>query len=159
MRDDLSGLLRILAAVVVVALVPVVGAAAAPGGRTVRTYAGITCLWLASTHYGSVACQRADGAGLVGVVSHPFVAVRTAKGRIVLFKNQPTQSRGFGPVKDKRIFHSETHRGIACYWTRTGGGVALCNRADKHGYVIGVGRRLVMPLNEASKVVFVRNQR
>ena len=111
MRDDLSGLLRILAAVVVVALVPVVGAAGAPGGRTVRTYAGITCLWLASTHYGSVACQRADGAGLVGVVSHPFVAVRTAKGRIVLFKNQPTHSRGF--EARSRTSASSTPRRIA----------------------------------------------
>jgi hypothetical protein len=72
-------------------------------------------------------------------------------------RNQPDHSPGIGPLNDKRIFHSETHRGIVCYWTSTGGGIALCNRADRHGYVAGVSKSAAIVLNEHSKIVFVRS--
>jgi hypothetical protein len=137
-----------------------VARAAAEIPPTKRTFAGITCVWPSSTTTtdGAVVCQRSTGAGFAGVVSLRIVLVKTSQGHVVFFKNQPTHSPGFGPLRDKRIFHSETHRGIICYWTRIGGGAALCNRADRHGYLISVGLHLVTVLNEASKIVFLKNQ-
>jgi hypothetical protein len=55
----------------------------------------------------------------------------------VFIRNQPEHSSGFGPLNDKRVFHSETNRGTVCYWSRVTGGTALCHRADRHGYVAG----------------------
>jgi hypothetical protein len=82
---------------------------------------------------------------------------RTRNWWFVFVRNQPDHSPGFGRLNDKRIFHSETHRGIVCSWSRTGGGTVLCNRADRHGYVAGVSKSATIVLNEHGKIVFLRN--
>lgn len=146
--------------IIIGVLIPLVAVVGAEAGTqpTVRTYARITCTWPANTSDGAVVCERSDGTGLVGVVAQRFVLVKTAKGKVLFFKNQPTHSPGFGPLRDKRVFHSETHRGIICSWSRVGGGAAGCNRADRHGYVVFVGQQLVAVSDEASKFVYLRNQ-
>jgi hypothetical protein len=129
-----------------------------PASQTARTYAGINCTWLGTTLDGGAICQLATGTGFAVAVARRFVGVQSQKtGKRVFVRNQPDQSPGFGPPSDKRIFHSETHRGIGCYWSRTGGGTALCSRADRHGYVAGVSRSAAIVLNEHSKIVFLRN--
>jgi hypothetical protein len=121
------------------------------------TYAGITCNWPRLGPSGAV-CQLATRTGFAVAVARRFVNVRSMKiGKEVFVRNQPDHSPGFGPLNDKRIFHSETHRGIACHWSRTGGGTALCNRADRHGYMAGVSKSAAIVLNEHSKIVFRRN--
>ncbi len=134
-------------------------ASADPEGDTTRTYAGITCVWPASTSEGFAYCGRADGVGFLIAVGHQFVFVKRIQStKFVFFRNQPTHSAGFAPFHDKRVFHSETHRGIVCVWSRVGGGTAFCNRADNHGFLGGVSHYQAMVINEASKIVFIRNQ-
>src|SRR5262245_559903 len=127
--------------------------------RETHTYAGITCNWPRTTPDGVAVCQLATEKGLgVAVGRRSVIVFRpgiTAKRMFV--RNQPGHSPGFGALNDKLIFHSETHRGIACYWSRTGGGIALCNRADRHGYVAEVSKSGAIVLNENSKIVFQRN--
>jgi hypothetical protein len=126
--------------------------------ETAHTYAGITCNWPITTPDGVAVCQLATGTGFAVAVARRFVIVGSLKtGKRVFVRNQPDHSPGFGPLNDKRIFHSETHRGIVCYWSRTGGGIALCNRADRHGYVAGVSKSAATVLNEHNKIVFLRN--
>jgi len=126
--------------------------------ETAHTYAGITCIWPITTPDGVAICHLATGTGFAAGVSRRFVIVHSWKtGKEVFVRNQPDHSPGFGPLNDKRIFHSETHRGIVCYWSRTGGGTALCSRADRHGYFAGVSRSAAIVLNEHSKIVFLRN--
>ena len=126
--------------------------------QTARTYAGITCKWLGIPPDGGAVCQLATGTGFAVAVAGRFVTVGSLKtGKRVFVRKQPDHSPGFGPLNDKRIFHSETHRGIVCYWSRTGGGTALCSRADRHGYAAGVSRSGAIVLNEHSKIVFRRN--
>jgi hypothetical protein len=127
-----------------------------PVSQTVRTYAGITCKWLLTTPDGGAICQLATGTGFAVAVASRFVIV-SKTGKRVFVRNQPDHPPGFGPLNDKRIFHSETHRGIVCYWSRTGGGTALCSRADRHGYVAGVSKSAAIVLNEHGKIVFLRN--
>jgi hypothetical protein len=126
----------------------------------VRTFAHVTCVWPAATKDGVVACQRASGTGFVAIVARRFAMVKkSASGRILFFRNQPMHSAGYSQFNDKRVFHVENHRGISCAWAHTGGGTAVCNRADRHGYVIGISQRFVVVMNEASRAVFLRNQR
>jgi hypothetical protein len=126
--------------------------------ETAHTYAGITCIWPRTTPAGVAICELATRTGFAVAVARRFVIVQSGKtGKRVFVRNQPDQSPGFRPLNDKRIFHSETHRGIVCYWSRTGGGTALCSRADRHGYVAGVSRSAAIVLNEHSKIVFLRN--
>jgi hypothetical protein len=133
--------------------------AATAAGNTVRTYAGITCSWPSSSSEGTVVCHRANGTGLAVGVAIRFVFVRTWRtGKVLFFRNQPTNSPGYGPLRDKRIFHSETHRGIVCQWSRTAGGTALCNRADRHGYLAAVSHFQVLVGNDRGRIVYVRNQ-
>ena len=129
-----------------------------PVSETAHTYAGITCKWPSTTPDGVAICQLATGTGFAVAVARRFVIVGSLKtGKRVFVRNQPDHSPGVGPLNDKRILHSETHRGIVCYWSRTGGGTALCNRADRHGYVAGVSKSAAIVLNEHSKIVFLRN--
>jgi hypothetical protein len=121
-----------------------------------HTYAGITCVWPSD---GVAFCELATGRGFGVAVARRFVVVFShgRPGKRVFVRNQPDHSPGIGPLNDKRVFHSETHRGVVCYWSRTGGGIALCNRADRHGYVAGVSKSAAIVLNENSKIVFQRN--
>jgi hypothetical protein len=130
-----------------------------PVSETAHTYAGITCRWPPITTPDDVAiCQLATETGFAVAVARRFVIVLSWKtGKRVFVRNQSDQSPGFGPLNDKRIFHSEAHRGIVCYWSRAGGGTALCSRADRHGYLAGVSRSAAIVLNEHSKIVFLRN--
>ena len=126
--------------------------------ETAHTYAGITCNWPITTPDGVAVCQLATGTGFAVAVARRFVIVQSWKtGKRVFVRNQPDHSPGFGPLNDRRIFHSETHRGIVCYWSRTRGGIARCNRADRHGYVAGVSKSAAIVLNEHNKIVFLRN--
>jgi hypothetical protein len=126
--------------------------------ETAHTYAGITCNWPITTPDGVAICHLATGTGFAVAVARRFVIVQSWKtGKGVFVRNQPDHSPGFGPLNDKRIFHSETHRGIVCYWSRTGGGIVRCNRVDRHGYVAGVSKSAAIVLNEHSKIVFLRN--
>ncbi len=124
-----------------------------------HTYAGIACNWPRTTPDAVAVCQLATGRGFAVVVGRRSVTVfKPGVTATRLFvRNQPGHSPGFGPLNDKRIFHSETHRGIACNWSRTGGGIALCHRADRHGYVAAVSKSGAIVLNEHSKIVFQRN--
>jgi hypothetical protein len=124
--------------------------------RKTATYVGITCDWPSD---GGAFCELATGRGFVVAVARRVVIVFShgRPGKRLFVRNQPDHSPGIGPLNDKRIFHSETHRGIVCYWSRTGGGIALCNRADRHGYVAGVSKSAAIVLNEHSKIVFVRS--
>ena len=126
---------------------------------TARMYAGITCIWPITTPDGVAVCQLATGRGFGVAVARRSVVVFShgSPGKRVFVRSQPVHSPGIGPLNDKRMFHSETHRGIVCYWSRTGGGTALCNRADRHGYVAGVSKSAAIVLNEHSKIVFQRN--
>ena len=130
-----------------------------PVARLIHTDAGVTCTWPRSTPSGVAFCQLATERGLATAVSGRAVLVlrpgTTAKR--LFFRTQPGDSPGFGESNDKRTFHSETHRGIACSWSRTGGGTALCNRADRHGYVAGVSKSRAIVLNEDGEIVFQRN--
>ena len=129
-----------------------------PVSQTARTYAGITCKWLGTAPDGGAVCQPATGTGFVVAVARRFVRVGSLKtGKRLFVRNQPDQAPGFRPLNDNRIFHSETHRGIVCYWSRTGGGTALCGRADRHGYVAGVSRSGAIVRNGRNKIVFRRN--
>jgi hypothetical protein len=134
---------------------------AATAGRSLsRTYSGITCTWPSVAVGEAVTCRRANATGLAVIVTRRFVMVsRYRSGKVIFIRNQPDNSSlGFGPLNDKRVFHSETHRGIVCYWSRVAGGTALCNREDRHGYVAGVSRLQALVRNEKSKIVFLRNQ-
>ena len=125
--------------------------------ETAHTYAGITCMWPRTTPSGVAICQLASGSGLAVGVAKRIVIVQSLKtGKRVFVRNQPDHSSGFGQLNDKRTFHSETHRGIVCYWSRTGGGTALCSRADRHGYIAGVSRSAAIVLDEHSKILFLR---
>jgi hypothetical protein len=129
----------------------------ASAARIRRTFAGITCTWAAYSV--AVACERGsrpDGY-LIGL-SPDFVQVRSPKHEIVFFRNHPAKSRGLSGVIDSRIVHRETHRGVACYWTRQDGGGAGCSPADHHGFIAFVGHSSVRVTNEAGRTVFVRNQ-
>jgi hypothetical protein len=129
-----------------------------PVSESAHTYAGITCKWPSTTPDGVAICQLATGTGFAVAVARRFVIVGSLKtGKRVFVRNQSDHSPGFGPLNNKQIFHSETHRGIVCHWSRTGGGTALCNRADRHGYVAGVSKSAAIVLNEHSKIVFQRN--
>src|SRR5215468_1064116 len=129
-----------------------------PVSETAHTDAGITCRWLSATPDGVAICQRATGTGFAVGVARRIVVVQSWKtGKRVFVRNQPDHSPGFGPLNNKRIVHSETHRGIVCYWSRTGGGTALCNRVDGHGYIAGVSKSSAIVLNEHGKIVFLRN--
>jgi hypothetical protein len=124
-----------------------------------HTYAGVTCGWPRATADGVAVCQLATGTGLWVAVGKRSVIVfrpgRTAKRLFV--RNQSDHSPGFRALNDKRTFHSEAHRGIVCYWSRTGGGIALCNRADRRGYVAGVSKSAAVVLNQHGRIVFLRN--
>jgi hypothetical protein len=148
------------ATVAVTGSTEVIWAAALPLDAFVReehTYAGITCIWPRAGP-GAAVCHLATETGFAVGVARRFVAVRSLKtGKEVFVRNQPDYSPGFGPLNDRRTFHSETHRGIVCHWSRTRGGIALCNRADRHGYVAGVSKSAAIVLNEHSKIVFLRN--
>ena len=122
----------------------------------IHTYAGITCGWSPD---GGAFCELATGRGFGVAVARRFVIVFShgRPGKRVFVRNQSDHSPAIGPLNDKRIFHSEAHRGIVCYWSRTGGGTALCSRADKHGYLAGVSRSAAIVLNEHRKIVFQRN--
>jgi hypothetical protein len=125
----------------------------------IRTYGGITCAWNAIRSDSGVACNRADGTGLVVFVTTHYVGVSTlSTTKALFFRNQPVHSPGFKPFNDKRVFHSETHRRVICYWARLPAPTALCNRADNHGYLTRVSHSVAMVLNEKSRVVFSRNQ-
>jgi hypothetical protein len=124
----------------------------------VRTYAGIRCTWTGG-YDGQAVCSRSDRKGYAGGVARSFVSVFTvAPERLVFFRDQPLRSRGYGPLTNKRVFHSESHNGISCAWSRRSGGVAICNRTDRRGYVLTVGRERVSVANERSQAVFVRYQ-
>jgi hypothetical protein len=124
----------------------------------VRTYAGIRCTWNGGDQSQTV-CFRSDRKGYAGAVARTFVSVFTvAPERLVFYRNQPPRSRGYGPLTNKRVFHSESHNGISCAWSRLSGGVATCNRTDRRGYVLAVARELLSVANGRSQVVFVRNQ-
>jgi hypothetical protein len=124
----------------------------------VRTYAGIQCTWKGGDQSQTV-CFRSDRKGYAGAVARSFVSVFiVAPERLVFYRNQPLRSHGYRPLTNKRVFHSESHRGVRCAWSRLSGGVAICNRTDRHGYVLAVARELVSVANERSQAVFVRNQ-
>jgi hypothetical protein len=125
----------------------------------VRTYAGIRCTWHQAGDPGQVVCFRSDRKGYAGAVAPSFVSVFiVAPEHLVFYRNQPLRSHGYGPLTDKRVFHSESHRGLRCAWSRLSGGVAICYRTDHHGYVLAVARELVSVVSERSQAVFVRNQ-
>jgi hypothetical protein len=129
-----------------------------PVSETAHTYVGITCKWPSTTPDGIAICQLATRTGFAVAVTRRFVSVGSLEtGKRVFVRNQPDHSPRFGLLTDKQRFHSETHRGIVCYWSRRGGGTALCNRADKHGYVAGLSKSTAIVLNEHSKIVFRRN--
>ena len=128
-----------------------------PISELAHTYAGITCRWPRATAEGAAICELETEKGYVVAVDRRFVTVLSWKaGKRVFVRRQPDNSPGFGQLNDKRIVHSETHRGIVCYWSRTGGGTALCSRADRHGYVAGVSKSAAIVLNEHRKIVFLR---
>src|SRR5262245_20555707 len=102
----------------------------------VRTYAGIRCTW-AGGYDGQAVCSRSDRKGYAGAVARSYVSVFTvAPERVVFHRDQAFRSHGDGPLTAKRVFHSESHRGITCAWSRRSGGVAICTRTDRRGYVL-----------------------
>jgi hypothetical protein len=124
----------------------------------VRTYAGIRCTWTGGDDSQAV-CSRSDRKGYAGAVARSYVSVFTvAPERVVFFRDQPLRSRGYGSLTYKGVFHSESHNGITCAWSRLSGGVAICSRTDRHGYVLAVARERVSVANGRSQAVFVRNQ-
>jgi hypothetical protein len=130
-----------------------------PISQIAHTDAGITCSWPRTYLAGGAVCRLATERGLgVAVGSRIVVVFRPGISTLRLFvRNQPDHSGAFAPLNDKRIFHSETHHGIVCSWSRTAGGIVLCNRVDRHGYVAGVSKSAAIVLNEHSKIVFLRN--
>ena len=143
---------------ILVQVSPAGSARTATKSDIVRTYAGIRCTWHAPDE-GQVVCFRSDRKGYAGVVAPSFVSVFiVAPEHLVFYRNQPLRPHGYGPLTDKRVFHSESHRGLRCAWSRLSGGVAICNRTDRHGYVLTVAREHVSVANERSQAVFVRNQ-
>ena len=126
-----------------------------------HTYAGITCNWPRATPDGVAVCQLATFTGLgVAVGRHSVTVISRGRRLKRLFaRDQPDHSPGVGPRNDGRTFHSETHRGIVCNWSRTGGGTALCSRADRHGYIAGLSRSAAIVLDEHGKIVFQRKHR
>jgi hypothetical protein len=152
---------RLGALVALLLLVHVSPAGSAPTTTkwdTVRTYAGIRCTWQGGNG-GQTVCSRSDRKGYAGAVARSYVSVFTvAPERVMFFRDQPLRSHGYGPLTNQRVFHSESHRGITCAWSRLSGGVAICSRTDRHGYVLAVGRERVSVANERSQTVFVRNQ-
>jgi hypothetical protein len=129
-----------------------------PVGELAHTDAGITCYWPRSTPDGVAVCQLATRTGFgVAVARRSVVVFGLARAKRLFARNQPDHSPGIGRLNARRIVHSETHRGIVCFWSRTGGGIALCNRADRHGYVAGVSKSAAIVLNEHGKIVFRRS--
>src|SRR5262245_13693713 len=111
-----------------------------------RAFGGITCTWPSATHNGTVICERSTGTGYTAALSTRFVLVKNGSGQVAFFRNQPTNSPGFRHSNDPRVFHTETHRSITCRWVRlppTTEEAATCNRADGHGYLFLVGRKVV----------------
>ena len=149
---------RLVAPVALLLMVQAALGHAATKHDIVRTYAGIQCTWQASDDP-QMSCFLSDRKGYAGAVARSFVSVFSVRtGRLLFYRNQPLRSPGSGPFNDKRVFHRESHRGITCAWTRIGGGAAICNRADRHGYVVAVSRTRVSVANERSQAVYVKNQ-
>jgi len=124
----------------------------------VRTYAGIQCTWQGG-YDPQMSCFRSDRKGYAGAVARSYVSVYAVQtDRLLFHRDQPVRSPGAGTFNDKRVFQRESHGGITCAWTRTGGGAAICNRADRHGYVVVVSRTGVSVANERSQAVYVKNQ-
>jgi hypothetical protein len=130
-----------------------------PVGELAHTDAGITCNWPRTTPDGVAVCQLATGTSLgIAVGRRSVIVFRPGTvGKRLFVRNQPDHSPGLGRLNDKRTFHSETHRGIVCNWSMAGGGIAICNRADRHGYVAGVSKSAAIVLNEDGRIVFRRN--
>ena len=147
--------------VALVALLLMVQAAlghAATNHDIVRTYAGIQCTFQGGSDPQTF-CFRSDRKGYAGAVARSYVSVFAVRtGRLLFHRDQPVRSPGYGPFNDTRVFHRESHGGITCAWTRSGGGAAICNRADRRGYVVVVARTRVSVANERSQAVYVKNQ-
>lgn len=151
-------LAALAALLILVEVSPVGSARTATKWDIVRTYAEIRCTWTGGDNSQTV-CMRSDRKGYASGIARSFVSVFTvATGRLAFFRDQSLLSPGYGPLTDKRVFHSESHRGIKCAWSRLGGGEAICNRTDRHGYVLRVAREFVSVANGRSQSVFVRNQ-
>jgi hypothetical protein len=144
--------------VILVQVSPAGSARTAAKGDIVRTYAGIRCTWHQAGDPGQVVCFRSDRKGYAGAVAPGFVSVFIVAPEHLLFYRNQFRSHAYGPLTDKGVFHSESHRGLRCAWSRVSGGVAICDRTDRHGYVLTVARKLVLVANERSQAVFVRNQ-
>jgi hypothetical protein len=129
-----------------------------PAGQLTHTYGGITCLWPRATPDGVAICQLATGTGIGVAVAGRSVVVFTQgrPGKRLFVRNQSVHSPAMAPLNDKRIVHSETHRGIVCYWSKTRGAIAVCNRADRHGYLAGVSKSTAVVLNDQGEIVFQR---
>jgi len=141
-------------------LVQVSPAGSAPNATKwdiVRTYAGIRCTWKGGDQSQTV-CSRSDRKGYAGAVARSFVSVftvapehwcSTAITRFAL--TDTARSRTSACSIRSRIT-------AFCGWSPLDGGAAICNRTDRHGYVLAVARELVSVTNERSQAVFVRNQ-
>lgn len=153
----LCGMTRLIL-VAALFLVAASSAGAGTSGFTYKvTHDHVTCAWRTELG-GSSLCIKADGTGLITVVSQPVVIVELATGKIRFLRNQPEHSSGFGQLNDKRVTFTHTQNNVTCAWTAVAGGAALCNQASRHGYVAGVTQKYVMVISETNKVVYTANQ-
>jgi len=149
---------RIVALVALLIMVAAALGHAATKHEIVRTYAGIQCTWQGG-YDPQMSCVRSDRKGYAGAVAGSYVSVFSVRaGHLLFHRDQPVRSQGSGAFNDKRVFHRESHGGLTCAWTRTGGGAAICHRADRHGYVVVVSRTRVLVANERSQAVYGKNQ-
>lgn len=56
------------------------------------------------------------------------------------------------------VVRTETHFGITCQWRTAQGGAAVCQRADRIGYVVWVTQRVAAVETARFKVIFEHTQ-
>jgi hypothetical protein len=126
-------------------------------GAYAETHYALTCTW-SKTGGGSVSCGKADGSGLVVVVSRKAAQVAGADGTVLFTRAQPTRARGRARPPGAGVTFRHSANGLLCEWSTANGGAVLCGTADRRGYAVGVWSTVAVVIDAASKVVYIGKQ-
>ena len=132
------------------------GPKSAKGGYAETEY-GLTCTWSRSGG-GSVTCGKADGSGLLVVVSRKLVQVTGPDGTVLFSSPQPKRSRGKRPPATAGVTFTHSGSGLVCEWSTANGGAVLCGTTDRRGYAVGVWSTVAVVIDATSKVVYIGKQ-
>ena len=128
----------------------------AKGGYAQTEY-GLTCAWGRSGG-GSVSCAKADGSGLVVVVSRNFAQVTDAARSVLFSSPQPRRGRGKGRPLTPGVTFAHSQNGLVCEWSTANGGAVICGTSDRRGLAVGVWSTVAVVIDATSKVVYIGKQ-